>query len=81
MLCGTVRFGDLGHSIAIVAEIMKGTRPRKPEDAASLGFTDKLWKIVERCWLADKSARPTLPAVLFCLREAALSWDDRWEMV
>ena len=61
--------------------VLNGTRPAKPEDATSLGFTDKLWEIVERCWLADSNARPTLDAVLSCLREAASSWEDRQEKV
>lgn len=81
VLCGTVPFGNLARSFAVVAVIMKGTRPKKPEDAASLGFTDGLWEIVERCWLIDKRARPTLQAILSCLEEATLSWGDRWEVV
>ena len=58
----------------IVLEISKGTRPKKPEDVASLGFTDDLWEIVERCWSAERDARPTLEAVLSCLHEAAPRW-------
>ena len=57
--------------------IKNGTRPAKPEDATGLGFTDGLWEMVERCWSGDRNARPTLRAVLSCLREAAPSWDDR----
>ena len=75
VLCGTIPFGDLAHSIAIVAEIMKGARPERPQDAANLGFTGQLWEIVERCWLVDKNARPPLRAVLSCLKEAR---GDRW---
>jgi len=62
-------------------EIMKGGRPAKPGDAASLGFACGLWEIVELCWLADSDARPTLCVVLSCLMEAALSWDDRQKVV
>jgi len=58
----------------IVVEISKGKRPKKPDDVTSLGFTDGLWEIVERCWSADRDARPTLEAVLSCLGEAALRW-------
>jgi len=58
----------------VVAEISKGTRPERPEDAARFGFTDELWEIVERCWSADRDTRPTLEAVLSCLREAASRW-------
>ena len=81
VLCGTVPFGDMDRSVTIVVEIMKGTRPAKPEDAGNLGFTNGLWEIVERCWLADRNGRPTLRAVLSSLGEASSSCGDRWEVV
>ena len=65
----------------VAVEVLNGTRPAKPEDAASLGFTSGLWEIVEQCWLADSHARPTLGAVLSCLSDAAPNWDDRREVV
>jgi len=61
----------------IVEEVLKGSRPKKPENAASLGITDGLWGILERCWSADKNARPTLETILSCLRETAVSSEDR----
>ena len=81
VLCGTVPFGEAGHSVAIVVDIMKGIRPAKTKDAGNLGFTNGLWEIVERCWLADRNKRPTLRAVLSSLREASSSCGDRWEVV
>ena len=74
VLCGSPPFRDLANSSMVVVEILKGTRPEKPEDAASLGFTDKLWEIVERCWSADKDVRPTPEAVLSCLHGASSKW-------
>ena len=62
-------------------EIKEGGRPAKPENAASIGLTGGLWEIVERCWLADTDARPTLQAVLSCLSEAASGWGDRQKVV
>jgi len=62
-------------------EVLNGTRPAKPEDAAGLGFTGELWEIVEWCWLTDSNARPTLSAVLACLSDAAPRWDDRQKVV
>ena len=81
ILCGAIPFYDLAWSIDVVDEIMKGGRPAKPENATSLGFTGVLWEIVERCWLADTDARPTLEAVLSCLSEAASSWGNRQKVV
>ena len=65
----------------VALEVLNGTRPAKPEDAASLGFTSELWEIVEQCWLADRNERPTLSAVLSCLTDAAPSWTDRRKVV
>ena len=63
--------------IRVAIEVIDGTHPAKPKDATTLGFTPELWEVVEQCWLADQSARPTLEVVLSCLREAAPRWDDR----
>jgi len=33
---------------------------------ASLGFSDELWEIVERCWLEDHNARLSVDGTLSC---------------
>ena len=81
VLCGAIPFYDLWDQRYVMIGIISGRRPAKPENATSLGFTGGLWEIVERCWLADPDTRPTLEAVLSCLREAALSWGDRQKVV
>lgn len=75
-MCGAIPFNFLSWA-RVVIEVLDGTRPAKPEDAGCLGFTPELWEMVKQCWLADRNARPTLEAVLSCLREAAPKWDDR----
>ena len=81
VICGTIPFDNIWWPGDVMEEVMKGVRPGKPEDAASLGFTCGLWEVVELCWLADRDARPTLSAVLSCLSEAAPGWDDRRKVV
>ena len=81
VLCGTIPFYNLCWPLDVMEEVMKGGRPVKPENAISLGFTGGLWDTVERCWLADADARPTLEAVLSCLSKAALGWGDRQQAV
>jgi hypothetical protein len=61
----------------VVNEIMEGVRPRKPEGAKHLGFSDELWRTVELCWLQDRNARPKVEAILLCLNDAATFWDTR----
>ena len=81
VLCGKAPFDDLPNPAMIVVEITRGTRPKKPEDAARFGFTDGLWAILERCWSADKEARPELGTILSCLSDAGLSSEDRWQLI
>ena len=81
VLCGAIPFYEITRWFYVVREIMRGGRPAKPENATSLGFTGGLWEIIERCWLVDTDARPTLQAVLSCLSEAASSWGDRQKAV
>jgi len=64
---------------------MNSTRPQKPEVAESLGFTDKLWGIVQCCWLADASGRPdmrTVPSepcnVVLGGEAIGVTTDSRW---
>jgi len=57
-----------------VSAIMDGVRPRKPQDAKQLGFSDELWIIVEQCWLEDRDARPGIESILSYLNNATTFW-------
>jgi len=48
---------------------MEGVRPKKPEGAKRLGFSDELWRTVELCWLEDRNARPGIEDILSCLND------------
>jgi hypothetical protein len=61
----------------VVNEVMEGVRPRKPEEAKRLGFSDELWKTVELCWLEDRNTRPRVEDILSCLNDATAFWDMR----
>ena len=54
--------------------ITEGVRPEKPEEAKRLGFSNELWVTVERCWLEDRNARPSIDVILSCLSGAAAFW-------
>ena len=49
-------------------------RPRRPRDSEKLGFADKLWGSLRRCWDKEPHARPTIDAVSACLEQAAETW-------
>ena len=58
-----------------VNAIMEGVRPNKPEGEKQLGFSDKLWRTIEQCWLEDRDARPRVEKILSSLKDAVLFWD------
>ncbi|KAF9064954.1 kinase-like domain-containing protein [Rhodocollybia butyracea] len=49
-------FHDLKTDYAVVASLMSGKRPSRPQ---SHWCTDTLWYLTTRCWTQDRSARPT----------------------
>ena len=77
VLCGNVPYGEITNRAAVINAVMNGRRPQKPEAAESLGFTDELWKIVERCWSVDAGTRPDVRTVLSHLNHAIWSWETR----
>jgi len=77
VLCGNAPYWEITNGGAVIKAIMDGRRPQKPETAESLGFTDELWGIVQRCWSADAGARPDVRTVLSYLNHATWSWETR----
>jgi hypothetical protein len=61
----------------VIRSITGGIRPAKPEGAKRLGFSDELWRTVERCWRGDRNARPVVEEILSSLNEAQAFWDKR----
>ena len=55
--------------------IIEGYRPKKPDAAESLGFTNELWRTVQQCWLAEAGARPDVRTILSHLNYATWSWE------
>jgi len=74
VLSGLPPFYQLRSSMSVACAVLNGERPGKPMNASSLGFTDRLWGLLESCWDETASARPTAPQLLNYLRPAALAW-------
>ena len=53
---------------------MEGVRPKKPEGAKRLGFSNELWRIVELSWQEDRNARPGVGDILSRLNDASAFW-------
>ena len=57
-----------------MSAITEGDRPEKPEEAKRLGFSNELWRMVERCWMEDRSTRPGVEEICSCLDDAVAFW-------
>ena len=57
VLTGLRPFYNL-YSYSPVIAVARGERPGEPRDAESLGFSNRLWELVRRCWSESSSARP-----------------------
>ena len=77
VLSGKPPFWEITNKGAVIYAIMEGVRPEKPEEAESLGFTEGLWEVAQRCWLPNPSARPDVRNVLSHLNHATWSWERR----
>ena len=73
-MCGHYPYLEFPTDVTVVNAIIEGVRPRKPEAAKQLGFSDELWAIVEQCWLEDRDARPGVEDIFFCLNDAVAFW-------
>lgn len=74
VLCGHHPFIDIVTDILLIDAIVVGARPEKPKGAAQLGFTKDLWRILERCWMENRSARPSVEDILPYLNDATSQW-------
>ncbi|KAL0567525.1 Rho guanine nucleotide exchange factor [Marasmius crinis-equi] len=79
-------FYDIKNEAAAMLEIIKGTRPLRPENTPELD--DRVWSVMESCWTQEPPGRPTSKAVLQDLREmldcdlnaattAPIDWRDK----
>ena len=59
--------------------VQKGERPNKPVDAGLLGFSDRLWGLVSRCWGKSPSTRPTARELLRYLQDISPTWVPPFE--
>jgi len=52
----------------VMRKVIEGERPERPERA---GFTDDLWRTLEKCWSPQPYNRPTIEAVLESLGQVS----------
>ena len=74
VLCGHHPYVEVPSNLLVMSAIVEGNRPKKPEGATRLGFSNDLWIIIEWCWLEDRSKRPRTEDILSCLNDATAFW-------
>lgn len=62
-MSGNVPFSQ-HNTLAVIYKTVNGARPERPTNAAAIGLSDALWKIVEDCWKQQPQERPAVRAVL-----------------
>ena len=60
--------------LVVYGAVFRGNRPEKPGGIEGMWFTGGVWKLLERCWLAEPQNRPSIEDVLQHLEETSKSW-------
>ena len=60
--------------LSIPGKVVEGDRPERPQGVGGAGFTDPVWKMLKRCWVAQPKNRPTIEEVLRCLENHSRAW-------
>jgi len=60
--------------VVVMRKVTKGDRPGKPQGAEGAWFTDDLWETLTLCWSSWPGSRPTIEAVLDCLKRVSGTW-------
>ena len=59
----------------MVCMVVEGLRPKEPENASAIGFSNSLWDFVQRCWSGNMELRPQVVDLVVHLGRAAREWN------
>jgi len=74
VLTGGIPFPGIQDS-AVGYHVLRGGRPKRPEDASNIGFSDSLWTFTQSCWHGEMESRPEVEEVVKHLGDAVIDWD------
>ena len=60
--------------LIVMRKVVEGERPGRPQGAEEVWFTNDLWEMLEQCWSPQPERRPTIDAVLQCLKQGSAAW-------
>jgi serine/threonine protein kinase len=73
VLSGQVPFHRHG-SLAVIAKVSGGERPKRPRGAKGRWFEDDIWNLLQNCWTPTPGDRPRIEDVLHLLEGVSRSW-------
>ena len=73
VLTGEQPFRDIKPR-EVAYHVATGVRPGKPVDAETIGISDSLWKLIQKCWDGEKTRRPQIQEVVAGIGDAADNW-------
>jgi hypothetical protein len=65
---------------AVVLQILRGVRPKIPENAQEVRLTAEMWKLIASCWQQNPKKRPTIGEVVVKWREFVENASDDNDM-
>ena len=75
MLTGTTPFHPLREA-EIAFKVLQGHRPTKPTNASDVGISERLWRLLARCWNDNDTKRPRVDEIHEHLcQEPARGWN------
>ena len=60
VLSGQVPFSNIKSNYVVVMAVWEGKRPPRPEHPSC---SDRLWRLIQRCWAQDPRSRPKIREV------------------
>lgn len=69
VLTGQIPYYEFPRDATVISRILRGIRPTRPTSGLALELSDEIWNVMEDCWSADPSKRPTVKQVAEQLRE------------
>ena len=70
VLSGQVPFAPF-HYAVIIQKVIEGERPKRPNGPERTQFKGDLWRMLNRCWVAQPQCRPSVTTVLECLKRVS----------
>lgn len=57
-------FPEVRHDTAVIFKVVKGERPKRPQQIQQLELSDDIWEWVQMCWRHEPETRPSITSAL-----------------